>query len=73
MTDEDLSLRYNEAFDQLDSIEQFIWLAGMRALIAKAFDMDTFTAWTSERIARHRAGEDLRVSDLETPAAPLVE
>lgn len=59
-----------EVFGQLDDTEQMIVMAGVRALALGAFDFNAYEAWVDERISRHRAGEELRVSDLETPPAP---
>ena len=59
-----------EVFRQLDDTEQMIVMAGVRALTLGAFDFNAYEAWVDERISRHRAGEELRVSDLETPPAP---
>lgn len=70
MTPDEMLCRLNAAFAQLDDTEQMIFLAGARGLATRALTMDQFTAWTQERIDRHRAGEQLRVSDLETPPAP---
>ena len=67
MNREEQGRRLSEAFEKLDATEQLIFMAGLQALAAKAFDLDAFTAWTGNRIDRHRAGEQLRVSDLETP------
>lgn len=71
MSRDEMLSRLNAAFVQLDDTEQMIFLAGARALASQAFTLEQFTAWTQERIDRHRAGEELRVSDLETPPAPL--
>lgn len=67
---DEMLCRLNAAFAQLDDTEQMIFLAGARGLATRALTMEQFTAWTQERIDRHRAGEQLRVSDLETPPAP---
>lgn len=56
-----------DAFQQLDGTEQMIFLAGVRGLSSGVLDADAFTAWTGERVRRHRAGEALRVSDLALP------
>lgn len=56
-----------DAFQHLDGTEQMIFLAGVRGLSSGVFDTDGFTAWTGERVRRHRAGEALRVSDLALP------
>ncbi len=59
----------SELFDQLDDTEQLIFLAGAQGLSSGVFDAGGFTAWTEERVRRHRAGEALRVSDLALPKA----
>lgn len=62
-----------EIVAQLDKTEQLIVMAGVRALALGAFDFPAYEVWVNERIDRHRAGEELRVSDLETPPPPNAE
>ncbi|MGP9804477.1 hypothetical protein [Paracoccus sp. NSM] len=54
---------------RLDATEQMIFMAALRALANKEFTVDQFTEWAGSRIERHRAGEVLHLSDLETGAA----
>lgn len=70
MSAKDMNASIIEAFEQMGEIEQLIWFAGVKALAFKAFTFAEFEAWTQERFDRYRAGEQLRVSDLETPPAP---
>lgn len=70
MTPKEQSRNIIDLIQQLDEIEQLIMLAGIRALTSKAFDIPTYMAWVDDRVTRHRAGEKLRLSDLETPPAP---
>lgn len=64
---DEMLCRLNAAFAQLDDIEQMVFLAGARGLVTRALTLEQFTAWTQERIDRHRGGEQLHLSDLETP------
>lgn len=58
------------ALQEMDEIERAIWIAGVQALTTKAFTFPEFEAWTHDRFRRHRNGEELLPSDLETPDAP---
>ena len=64
---------FAEIVAQLDKTEQLIVMAGVQALALGAFDFPAYEAWVQERIDRHRAGEELMVSDLETPPHPNAE
>lgn len=59
-----------QTFHKLGQFEQVVLMAGLRALVSRAFDIDTFIAWSQDLIDRHRRGEELRLSDLQTPPAP---
>lgn len=54
---------------RLDATEQMIFMVALPALASKEFTVDQFTEWAGSRIERHRAGEVLHLSDLETEVA----
>ncbi|MCV2446671.1 hypothetical protein [Paracoccus sp. DMF] len=58
-----------DAYHSMDEVEKLIFLGGLNALRTGRFTVDEFEVWVSERLDRHRAGEDLTVGDLEIPEA----
>jgi hypothetical protein len=60
------------AVASMDDIEQTIFTGGMIAIRDKRMTVDQFQVWAGDLIARHRAGEDLHVADLDLPAHPTL-
>jgi len=69
MSEDEWVLNMAELISKMDATEKLICTTALRALANNEFTVDQFTEWAGSRIERHRAGEVLHLSDLETGAA----
>lgn len=63
----DAGSRIMEVFEQLDPVAKAIVSAGVHALAERRITLDQCRQWMDDLARRHRAGEELMLSDLTPP------
>lgn len=60
----ELDARIAEAISRLDEIETLIFLGGVKAFSAERITFEDFERDVGRLVSKHRAGEEISVSDL---------